>query len=183
MTFVSTDNISLQIVDYMYLTPISYVYVENEQSNTCVHIFLSYSGNLTSCSELILGKKVVLISHNALLEIIVSNTHKSACDKKTNATISNNTKDCLISEYDSVYKKKSLEKDLHPFEGAINFNHYEIRCPVDCKCTLGKSDIIQDCTCKTITSLIIYEPYVKALSFSEMESKLFQIMRLKPFLI
>ena len=167
VTFVSTDNISLQIVDYMYLTLISYVYVENEQSNTGVHKFLSFSGNLTSCRELILGKTVVLISYNALLEIIVSNSHNSASDKKTNATIGYNTKDCLMSEYDSIYEMKSLEKDLQPFEGVINFNHYEIMCPIDCKCTLGKSDIIQDCTYKIITSLIIYQPYVEALSFSE----------------
>ena len=167
VTFVSTDNISLQIVDYMYFTPISYVYVENEQSNTCVQKLLSFSGNLTSCRELILGKTVVLMSHNALIDIIVRNTHDSTCDKKANATISYNTNDCLMSEYDSIYEKKSVIKNLYPFESFVIFNHYDIGCPINCKCTLDKSDIIQDCTGKTLISLIIYQPYVEALSFSE----------------
>ena len=187
VTFESTakDNISLQIVDYLYLTPISYVYVENKQSNMCIKRFLSFSGNITSCGELLRGKTLTLHIRNALLKVFVtlsySNSSKCTLDCNNISTVcSNDENNCLMSEYDSIYKTKSRQIYLMPvcevafnavrivyYCYTISFQYYGFSCPGDCVCMLGQSTWTQRCKGKISTSLIIYDPYVKALSCSK----------------
>ena len=184
VTFESTDSISLQIVDYLYLTPISYVYVENKQSNKCIQKFLSFSGNITSCDELLGGKTLTLHIRNALLKVSVtlsySNSSKCTLDcHKISTVCSNDENNCLMSKYDSIYKTKSRQmyflpscEPFTPLTRVIyceptSFQYYAFSCPGNCVCMLGQSTWTQKCNGKTSTSLIIYNPYVKGFSFSK----------------
>ena len=183
VTFVSTDIISLQIVDYLYFTPIAYVYVENELSNTCVQNFMSFSGNLTSCGEMLVNEPLTLHIQNALLKVhvTVGNSDSSKCTLDCNITstvCSYYENNCLISTYNSVYTMKPRQKFLLPscesiqaFNPPINciltsFQHYAFSCRGSCVCMLGQSTWTQKCKAKTSISLIIYDPTVKGLSFS-----------------
>ena len=184
MTFESTDNISLQIVDYLYLTPISYVYVENKQSKTCIHKFLSFSGNITSCDELLGGKTLTLHIRNALLKVSVtfSNSISSKCIldcHKISTVCRNDENNCLMSQYDLIYETKTRQMYFLPsceassrvhlpiYCAKTTFQYYAYSCPGDCVCMLGQSTWTQKCNGKTSTSLIIYNPYVKSFSFSK----------------
>ena len=183
-TFESADNISLRIVDYLYLTPISYVYVENKQSNTCIQKFLSFSGNITSCGKLLGGKTLTLHIHNALLKVSVtfsySNSSKCILDCHKSSTVCRNDENnCLMSQYDLIYETKSRQMYFLPscetfspvhlpiYCETTTFQYYAYSCPGDCVCILGQSTWTQRCNGKISISLIIYDPFVKGLSFSK----------------
>ena len=181
-TFVSIYDMSFQIVDFLYWTQFSYVYVENELSNRCVRRFMSFSGNLTSCSELLVGMTPILHIKSALLEVFVTvgdnDTSKCMFDcNKTNMVCSRYDDNCLISTYDSVHKMISRQKYLLPSCEAhyvppancelIRFQHYPFTCLADCVCRLSKNILIQICNGKILISLIIYEPHATGLSFSK----------------
>ena len=183
VTFESTDSISLRIVDYLYLTPISYVYVENKQSNTCIQKLLSFSGNITSCDELHGGKTLTLHIRNAFLKVFVTFSYSSSSKctldcHKISTVCSNDENNCLMSEYDSIYKTKSRQMyflpSCEPFPPprviycvTTSFQYYPFSCPRNCVCMLGQSTWTQKCNGKTSISLIIYNPHVKRFSFSK----------------
>ena len=187
VTFISADNMSLQIVDYLFYAPISYVYMKSELSSTCVQKFLSISGNLTSCGGVLVGKSLTLHIQNAILEVHVAvvNSSSSRCslncngtNSATNIMYSSHCRDCLMSGYDTVYKMKSYEDYNLPscksfvtyplrFCEKVRFYHFGLSCPKFCHCTLGKSKWTQTCSRQNLTSLIVYDPYVTALSLSK----------------
>ena len=125
------------------------MYVENELSNRCIRRFMSFSGNLTSCCELLVGETLIVHIQNALLKVIVTvgDNSSSQCTfdcNETNKVCSSYDNNCLISTYDSVHKMKSRHKYILPSCEAlqvnqlptncelISFQHYFFSCLTNC---------------------------------------------------
>ena len=189
VTLISADNMSLQIVDYMFYVPISYVYMKNELSSTCVQKFLSFSSNLTSCGEVLVGNSLILHIQNAILgvHVAVANSSRSRCSHNCNGTniasnimYNSHCRHCLMSGYDRVYRMKSYENYILPSCKSFGtstvgkmicekvlLHHFAINCLKFCHCTLDKSRWTQKCSRQNSISLLIYKPYVTALSLSK----------------